>query len=268
MLTSVGASATAGGLSISEARADESIDTLGPMCDASKKYKEANEIEDLINQYNNFLATLCDEGYLEEKQINIEEILSADDYFDSKNGTSVWGFRFYEGHIGTPHITVRRELADGRLVIALDPEIDNGISAIIKPHEIINTDEPGMGHEVNLIISDEIGDEPDIVTTEYIPKSPQEIDSDYSIQGIVIYGCKQYGEYGCTKKDCQRWEGTCYGGDCRWLECTEEICCGGCCCCEDETYCCQVCGGDCSHLIDCDEFDETCYNGGCCDCCY
>lgn len=154
--------------------------------------------------------------------------------------------------------------------------MDNGIRAIVKPEALISADTPELGHQVTLIRADGVGDAPEIVQKEYVPKMPDEIktlsnggqttDVEPSPQGRVVYGCKQYGGYGCDTKDCMQWEGECTGSDCNWYDCTGTQCCDGCCCCEDITNCCDVCDDvDCTH--DCSLDDSTCYNGGCCGCC-
>lgn len=268
VVKSIGASAVGTTFGVTAGSAQERVDMDLEGCKAETAYESASEVEEMINDYTGFLNTLSQLGFLEEAGIEIEDLLSDTEYLRSENGARSWGLHYYGGY-ATPHITVRRKIAVGRLVIAYNPDMDNGIRAMIKPQALIDADHSETGHEVTLIRSEGTGSTPQIEVKQYAANDPEELSSNGgpSTMGMVIQGCKQYGGFGCDSEDCQSWEGECLGSDdCAWYECTGTTCCGGCCCCEDQARCCEVCNYECPESP-CDLHDSKCYNGGCCDCC-
>lgn len=267
-MKSVGASAVGSSYGMMVGAAEERVDMDVQGCKAETAYESASEVEEMINEHTKFLGTLSQFGFLEKDRIGIDELLSDEEYLRSENGARSWGLHYYGGY-ATPHITVRRNIEDGRLVIAFNPDMDNGIRSMIKPQDLIDADHSEKGHEVTLIRSEGIGSIPEVEVKEYAANNPTELSSDGgpSPTGMIVSGCKQYGGYGCDDEDCMTWEGECLGSeDCTWYECTGTRCCDGCCCCEDQARCCEVCNYECPESP-CDLHDSQCYNGGCCNCC-
>lgn len=109
VMRAVGASAAAGTLGTSATAAEERVNTDIEGCEAERAYDSAAEVEELINEHKPFLRTLARRGIIADPRIEIDALLSDDEYLRSDQGARSWGIQYYGNHHATPHITIRRK---------------------------------------------------------------------------------------------------------------------------------------------------------------
>lgn len=238
--------------------------------EAAEPYRSPEIVEELVNKERQFLSTLSEEDVLETSTIQIDELVSAPQYLESTSAARVWGLD-YPGGVAAAHITIRRETPNGKQVtIALNPELDSPIRAIVKP-------EKNPEQTVSSTIYRARPDDPNPKKTSkvVVPKPAKEdagttstTTSDISPTDTVVEICRNRGGT-CSGLRCYGWETECCGDNCcDLIECNGNVCCGGCCCCEDQGWCCEVCGDyDCENGTLCSDpnYDcADCVDGGCC----
>lgn len=241
----------------------------GELADAREKYDDPRTIQRLVNERSALLDALSSDGLLNRPRISVDELLPVDEYLDSTDGARVWGLN-YPGVGATAHITVRRRVANGQLVVAVNPDLDNGPRALFK-RETANA-ETLDGETVTRYLSRSRGEAPEKVRKRYRAKRPEELSEtgqndstgttassdDVSTRGRIVYLCRNRGGSGCDSYRCYSWEGECLGDSCDIYDCTGNLCSGGCCTCEEEDWCCEVCGDYVCESDPCDNVSYPC----------
>ena len=237
------------------------------LADAREKYTDPQEVQEIVNRRSTLLSTLSSDGLLDRPKVSVDELLSTDEYLDSDEGVRVWGLN-YPGAGATTHITIRKQVGNGQLVIAINPDLDNGPRARYKP-DTVNAEVLG-GEPITRYLSKSQGQTPQKVQKNYTEMRPEEVaeakksgstpstssSDDVSTQGTVIGLCRNRGGSGCDTYRCYAWEGECLGDSCDIYDCSGNLCYDGCCTCEEEDWCCEVCG---DYGCDSDPCDSVSY---------
>lgn len=267
-MQAVSATAATGGLTgTAVACSDTVLDS--ELADAREKYTDPQSVREIVNRRSAFLATLSSDGLLNRPQLNVDELLSAEEYLDSNEGVRVWGLN-YPGVGATAHITIRRRVGNGRLTVAINPDLDNGPRALFKP-DTVNPQTAG-GDPITRYLSPSQGESPRKIRKHYTEMRPDEIaegrqngsiqssasSDDISTQGMVVGLCRNRGGSGCDAYSCYAWEGECLGDSCEIYDCSGNLCHGGCCTCEEEDWCCEVCGDYVCESDPCDNVSYPC----------
>lgn len=239
------------------------------LADAREKYNDPQKVQEIVNERGPLLGALNSDDLLSTPRVTVDELLSVEDYLKSSDGARVWGVN-YPGVGATAHVTVRRSVGDGQLVIAINPDLDNGPRALVKRDTA--TSATLDGQSVTRYLSQSRGEAPEKVRKRYRTKRPEELSGgpqtdstqsatssgDVSTQGQIAYLCRNRGGSGCDSYRCYSWEGECLGDSCDIYDCTGSLCHGGCCTCEEEDWCCEVCGDYVCEDDPCDNVSYPC----------
>jgi hypothetical protein len=264
--------AAATGILTDPASACEQNDYEEALEEAAEPYRSPETVEKLVNRERKFLSALSEEGVLESSTIEINELASGPEYLDSTSAARVWGLD-YPGGVAAAHVTIRRETPSGKqLTIALNPELDSPVRAIVKPEKNPEERVPATVYRAR----------PDAAEIEkesktVVPKPAKDdgantstaSTSDVSTSGTAVEICRNRSGT-CSGAKCYGWETDCCGDNCcDLIECNGNVCCGGCCCCEDQGWCCEVCGDyECENGTLCSDPDYDCTEcvpgTGCC----
>lgn len=276
VLGTIGASTAALSLS-TPATARNGTDLRAHLSDVREEWDSPTKVQAFVNEHQGLLRALTRDGHLRSPQVTVPDLQSSCEYIGSSEGARVWGLQHPKA-APTAHITIRRSIPAGRLVISASPTVSNRVNAVVTPTtvdgpiRVTRYTTPGPDAAVER-------SRPSLV-----PERPGDLtDSDtgtldetggVSPSGTVLYLCINKGDYNddCGSYECYSWQGECLGdNDCEVYDCTGDVCCGGCCCCEDVDYCCEVCGDyDCESGDVCDDpaMHVDCPVGStCCDCC-
>lgn len=239
------------------------------LAEVREKYTDLQDVQKIINGRSALLETLSSDNLLNRPEISVDELLSAKEYLDSEEGVRVWGLN-YPGVGATAHITIRRKIKNGQLIIAINPDLDNGPRALYKP-DVVNAETLG-GEPITRYLSRSQGQAPQKIQKYYTEMRSDEVtearkngsfqssDSshDVSPQGSVIGLCRNRGGSGCDGYRCYAWQGECLGDSCELYDCSGNLCHGGCCTCEEEGWCCEVCGDYVCESDPCDNVSYPC----------
>ena len=282
---------------IDPAAADGEQDLVDLLSKARKPYDSPDTVAKKFNQQTAFMNRLHQDGHLESPEISVNSLDSSCDYIGKEEAARVWGVLDPRGVI-TAHITIRKKVPSGRLVMAYTPELEDSPRAIFKKKV------PDRGSEpVSAVRYKGSANSVTVDKTNIIPKRPGELKEDpewarsgngwekktpqsgsrtssmsssttspssssqVTTRGEVAFFCDMRGDgtSGCSDGfSCYSWEGECFGEECNIYDCTGEKCCGGCCCCCDQDFCCAICGENECSPHPCDSLqDPICYDSCC-----
>ncbi|WP_150123025.1 hypothetical protein [Haladaptatus sp. R4] len=276
LMAGIAASASAGSI-IQPVSAESEKDGFEQLNEIRDKYESVSTVQTLIKDSPQLFQTLEQDNILQKDDLEVNNLLCTDEYLASDNGARVWGVSHPADDKPTAHVTIRRKIPAGKLVIAFNPDRSD-----TKPRALLRKKVPETGGS-SIQSSRYIVEKGDLKkdTKTIVPQRPKELDLNeaeklstsqgyISPQGMIIYLCRNRGDSGCGAYRCYSWEGECLGESCTLYDCTGSICCGGCCCCGSQDRCCEVCGDyQCTHPPGCRPDSFSCSSGtGCSNCCY
>ncbi|WP_144240115.1 hypothetical protein [Haladaptatus cibarius] len=251
-MQAVGASTTTGAF-VGSASASQNTKQI--FARVRKPYAPKDALQQIVDDRTDFLNVLSQDGLLDKPELKIEKSQSSCDYLESENGARVWGLS-YPGEGPTAHITIRRKVFGGRLVISINPDLDIGPRALYKP-DGVKAESLADGKKAVRYLARTKGSKPTktekTITTQSLNTLKQEHDTQgvssltqmdgVSPNGMIIGLCRNKGEIeNCGSYSCYAWEGECLGDSCTLHDCSGNLCYDGCCTCEEEDWCCELCG--------------------------